>query len=171
MEPRLKLTRERIENRLYIFVFSPLKFLADRGANLEDVDKEGTTPLMIACTLGRVENVKFIVEKLKSGNVAVSTKMGVGGVDRPQKNSWRPLHLSVVEGRTQVVRYLLEVGALGDTQLNTTYDKMTPLMLAAANGDLVSNIDCLDQWFPTFFISSPVSVFYIHFWPYMLDIT
>ena len=131
-EPSL-LTRSKI-------VFSPLKFLADRGANLEDVDKEGTTPLMIACTLGRVENVKFIVEKLKSGNVAVSTKMGVGGVDRPQKNSWRPLHLSVVEGRTQVVRYLLEVGALGDTQLNTTYDKMTPLMLAAANGDLVSNI-------------------------------
>ena len=29
----------------------------------------------------------------------------------------------------------------------------------------------IEQWFPTFFISSPGSVFYIHFWPYMLDIT
>ena len=92
---------------------------------------------MIACALGRIENVKFIVEKLKSGNLAVSTKMGVGGVDRPQKSSWRPLHLTVVEGRVEVARYLLQAGAVADRQLNTTYDKMTPLMLAAANGDLV----------------------------------
>jgi hypothetical protein len=28
--------------------FRPLKFLSSQGASLEDVDKEGTTPLMIA---------------------------------------------------------------------------------------------------------------------------
>ncbi len=30
------------------FNFRPLKFLSSQGASLEDVDKEGTTPLMIA---------------------------------------------------------------------------------------------------------------------------
>ena len=105
---------------------------------MEDVNKEGTTPLMIACSLGRLQNVKFIVDTLKAGSSGgMPSKMGVGGIDRPQKNSWRPLHLAVVEGRLEVVRYLLEVGATADSQLNTTYDKMTPLMLAAANGDLV----------------------------------
>ncbi len=106
--------------------------------------------MMVSCTLGRLDNVKFIVEKLKSGNVSVSTKMGVGGVDRPQKNSWRPLHLAVAEGRTQVVRFLLEVGAVADSQLNTTYDKMTPLMLAAANGDLVRPCECRRAGFGMF---------------------
>ena len=112
-----------------------------RGANLEEVDKEGKTPLMIACSLGRIDNAKFIVESLRSlGNEAAVSKMGVGGVDRPQKNSWRAMHLAVVEGRLEVVRYLLEVGAQPESQLNTSYDKMTPLMLAAANGDLVNAI-------------------------------
>jgi hypothetical protein len=93
-------------------------------------------------SLGRLENVKFIVETLKASGINApatsKTNMGVGGIDRPQKNSWRPLHLSVVEGRLEIVRYLLEAGASPDCQLNTLYDKMTPLMLAAANGDLVS---------------------------------
>ena len=63
--------------------------------------------------------------------------MGAGGVDRPQKNSWRPLHLAVVEGQLEVVQYLLEVGAQPEVQLNTSFDKMTPLMLAAAFANLV----------------------------------
>ncbi len=107
---------------------------------------------MIACSLGRLQNVRFIVDTLKAGSSGgMSTKMGVGGIDRPQKNSWRPLHLAVVEGRLEVVRFLLEVGATADSQLNTTYDKMTPMMLAAANGDLVisSTSSCLLNWFIT----------------------
>ena len=94
---------------------------------------------MIASSLGRLHNVKFIIEKIQSsGNSpAASSKMGAGGVDRPQKNSWRPLHLAVVEGQLEVVQYLLEVGAQPEVQLNTSFDKMTPLMLAAAFANLV----------------------------------
>jgi ankyrin repeat protein len=106
---------------------------------MEEVDKEGTTPLMIACSLGRLDNAKYIVETLRNlGNGVAVSKMGVGGVDRPQKNSWRSLHLAVAEGRLEIVKFLLEAGAQAESQLNTNFDKMTPLMLAAANGDLVN---------------------------------
>jgi ankyrin repeat protein len=116
-----------------------LEFLLSRGANMEEVDKEGTTPLMIACSLGRLDNAKYIVETLRNlGNGVAVSKMGVGGVDRPQKNSWRSLHLAVAEGRLEIVKFLLEVGAQAESQLSTNFDKMTPLMLAAANGDLVN---------------------------------
>jgi ankyrin repeat protein len=37
------------------FFHRPLEFLSSRGASLEEVDKEGTTPLMIACMLGRIQ--------------------------------------------------------------------------------------------------------------------
>ena len=42
---------------------SSLEFLSSVGANLEDKDKEGKTPLMVAAELGRVDNLEFIIKK------------------------------------------------------------------------------------------------------------
>jgi ankyrin repeat protein len=112
--------------------------LLERGASLEEVDKEGTTPLMIACACGRLDNVRFIVETLGAGGSgAARAKMGVGGTERPQKNSWRPIHLAAADGRLEVVRYLLDLGVSADAPLNVRGDRMTPTMIAAASGDLV----------------------------------
>lgn len=42
-----------------------LSFLLSKGANLNDKDMRGTTPLMIACELGRIENVQFLLKEQK----------------------------------------------------------------------------------------------------------
>jgi ankyrin repeat protein len=113
-----------------------------KGANLHDTDKDGVTPLMVACKAGREQTAKFILDTLGqnvSYNSAdyVEKKFGPGGVDRPGKDSWCALHLAVVADQAlMVVPILLKGGAAIDRPLSTRYDKMTPLMLAAANADL-----------------------------------
>ena len=54
----------------------------------------------------------------------------------PQRTSWCPLHHAVVEGHEDVVETLLELGANVDKPLGTNFDRMTPLMLAAARSNL-----------------------------------
>lgn len=44
----------------------PLKFLFENGKSLVvtfDLDKNGVTPLMVACRTGRLENVKLLLER------------------------------------------------------------------------------------------------------------
>ena len=115
-----------------------LEFLCEKGANLEDKDKAGQTPLMTACRVGRDKTANFIIERLAQlqTDETIVKKFGSGGVDRPGKDSWCPLHIAVAEQKYEVVKVLLKHGANPDKQLGTKYDKMTALMLAAANGDL-----------------------------------
>ena len=115
-----------------------LAFLCEKGANLEEKDRAGQTPLMTACRVGRENTSDFIIEKLSQlqTDERIVKKFGRGGVDRPGKDSWSPLHIAVAEQNYEVVRVLFKHGATPDKQLGTKYDKMTALMLAAANGDL-----------------------------------
>ena len=106
--------------------------------NLEDPDKIGQTPLMTACKVGRKKSANFIIEKLseKSPDEYNLKKFGKGGIDRPGKDTWCPLHIAVAEQNHEVVKVLLKHGAKPDKPLSTRYDKITPLMIAAANSDL-----------------------------------
>ena len=119
-----------------------LKFLSNNGANLEDIDKEGKTPLMLACDTGRAHNVEFILSTLKAkngGDIATNPllkKMGIGGLNRPDKSSWCAIHYAVDENRIDVVKVLVKYEANFEKQLNANLGKVTPLMMAAANGDL-----------------------------------
>ena len=115
-------------------------FLEKKGANLEDPAKDGLTPLMVACKAGRPDSVRFLLDKLCSGledeeSYSVK-KFGLGRINKPGRDSWSPIHLAVSEGHLETVEVLLKYGADANRPLNTRYDKMTPLMLAAANGDL-----------------------------------
>ena len=116
----------------------PLKFLYEKGANLEDPDKDGQTPLMIACKVGRFKCAEYIIEKLaeRMEDEITVKKFGKGGVDKPGKDSWCPLHIAVAHQNHKVTEVLLNHGAKPNKLLSTTYDKISPLMLAAANGDL-----------------------------------
>ena len=61
--------------------------------------------LNISFQAGRPKNVEFILQKLKTkenslssaddGNLKIKNKFGVGGVNRPQKVSWCPIHFVV----------------------------------------------------------------------------
>ena len=116
----------------------PLKFLVEKGANLEDPDRNGQTPLMIACKVGREKTANFIIEKLseKTLDEYQLKRFGAGGVDKPGKDTWCPLHIAVAEQSYAVTNILLGHGAKPDKPLSTRYDKITPLMIAAANADL-----------------------------------
>ena len=61
--------------------------------------------LNISFQAGRPKNVEFILQKLKKkenslssdhdGNLQIKNKFGVGGVNRPQKVAWCPIHFVV----------------------------------------------------------------------------
>ena len=104
----------------------PLAFLWGKGANLEEKDREGRTPLMTACKVGREKTASFIIEKLagQQTDEAIVLKFGVGGVDLPGKDSWCSLHLAVAQQNLAVVKLLLRHGAAVDKQLSTKYDKV-----------------------------------------------
>lgn len=138
----------------------PIKFLVEHGANLEDVDKRGMTPLMRACQLGRPLMVQYIIDTLKKSNPdldknnPITKKMGIAGIDRPTRQSWSAINFAINEGHTDVVKVLVENGVNVDRQLNTNHDKITPMMQAAGLGHLeivrilapVAKIEKLDRY-------------------------
>ena len=63
-------------------------------------------------------------------------KFGRGQVNKASKESWTPIHQAVANTNLHVVRVLMDYNADANKPLNTKFDKITPLMLAAANGDL-----------------------------------
>ena len=105
----------------------PMKFLVEKGANLLDTDKEGLTPLLIACKVGRAETVDYLIEKCAeflTDEVTIK-KFGKGGINKPGKDSWCPLHVAVAARNKGVVNVLLKHGANSDKQLSSTYAKVT----------------------------------------------
>ena len=99
---------------------SALDFLVSVGANLEDKDTEGMTPLMVAAELGRIKNVEFIIEKVDETNkrlqdndalAAGLKKFGKAGIDRQAKTSWTALFFAVANGHLDVVKILFHSGA------------------------------------------------------------
>ena len=111
----------------------PIEFLASKGANLLDTDKDGKTPLMIACQTGRVKPANFIINKVAereelSNDEEMLKKFGKGGVNRPGKDSWCPLHIAVAEQHPEVVSLLFSHGANPDKQLSANYDKVFKIL-------------------------------------------
>jgi ankyrin repeat protein len=91
-----------------------VKFLVDKGANLNYGSVNGTTPLMLAATNGHLDVVKFLVDK----GADVNAKDHKGGT---------PLMAAVCEGNLDMVKFLVEKGAEVNARGN---DGETPLTLA-----------------------------------------
>ncbi len=113
------------------------------GANLQDADDRGMTPLMIACQVGRIENARLIVAELQSKEHEISlmgsnrAKMGTAGVNRQAQDSWSALFYAVNAGHMNIVKFLVEeCEANVERQLNAANGRKTVLMVAAARGDL-----------------------------------
>ena len=108
----------------------PLRFLIDKGANLLDTDKQGQTPLLIASKVGRAECADYLIEKIAKMyddvlmDEIMIKKYGKGGVNRPGKDSWCPLHVAVAHHQPEVVKILFKHGANPDKQLSSNYDKV-----------------------------------------------
>ena len=80
------------------------------------------------------EDMKAGVETFR--NVNKRKKFGIAGVDRPQKSSWCSIHFAASKGHLECAEVLVDYKADCNKPLNTTFEKMTPLMLAAAKDDL-----------------------------------
>ena len=121
---------------------SALKFLCAKGIPINDKDLKGTTPLMIACELGRTENVEFLIKEqikaidaldendddfllMKSSSDFVGTKGPYGNY---------PIHYAVLSGSIDTVRALVD-GAGDDIDLDVrNTEGKSPLSLACING-------------------------------------
>jgi len=97
------------KNKVYKNIFTPLtyaaythidqvKFLVERGADINVTDGYGHTPLMIAAGYGKYDTVRYLVEQ---------------GADIHLKNikGYNALLISSKYGQFQIVKYLIEKGA------------------------------------------------------------
>lgn len=91
-----------------------VKFLVDKGANVNHGAINGTAPLMLAATNGHLDVVKFLVDK----GADVNAKDHKGGT---------PLMAAAREGHLDMVKFLVEKGADVNARGN---DGETPLTLA-----------------------------------------
>ena len=101
-----------------------LQVLIDRGADMLCVSKDKQTPLLVAASLGRVNNVKLLLSDLQ--HVPLMLKM-------KDKQSNTAMHLAAINGHTDVVEALIDAGAK-ETGCNN--DHMTAMGAAASRGHL-----------------------------------
>ncbi|RHY27321.1 hypothetical protein DYB32_006862 [Aphanomyces invadans] len=103
----------------------PLKRLLQAGVDVSLRTKSKDTPLTVAARLGRLDNVKLLLEH-SATDVAVA-------VESAAWLGFRPLHYAAQNGHDQVVMFLLAKGANANAG---TSGKESPLALAAEAGHL-----------------------------------
>jgi len=98
--------------------------LLGKGANPFLTDKNGFDPLMCACTYGRLENVKFWLERYTEYELKTESR----------KFGSTPLLCAIIMGpnRLKLVEYLINKGAEVDVG---TYNGTSTLIAACANED------------------------------------
>ena len=94
-----------------------VKYLVEKGADIQAESTFGNTPLHLACLKGHIEIVKYLVEK----GAEVNAK---GVLD------YIPFHWACLNGNIEIVKYLVEKGA--DIQAKNKRND-TPLDLACRN--------------------------------------
>ncbi|XP_052272329.1 poly [ADP-ribose] polymerase tankyrase-like isoform X2 [Dreissena polymorpha] len=136
----------------------PLEYLLQRGASPLELDNQGMTPLHYACFAGRPRNVDILVKKSKEvaakQDESLFSKWGPGGVNRPTRYSYCPVHYAVMYSHVDVLKILIKHQVDVNKCLSAGKNKVTPLMMAAQQGNmeicrvLVQNgafIDILDK--------------------------
>jgi ankyrin repeat protein len=96
-----------------------LQRLLDDGANVNAMNKDGSTPLRIAVSEGH----EVVVSQLLARGAAV---------DAAKDGNYTPLWLAVQQGHEVIVKQLLNAGACANVVYD--YEDHTPLLLAVING-------------------------------------
>ena len=98
-----------------------MKFLIEKGADVNNADKDGESPLHKAAVEGHTEVVKLLID-------------AGADVNKANEVGWTPLHKAAGYGHTEVVKLLIDAGAVDkDVNKADAYDA-TLLYHAAADG-------------------------------------
>lgn len=109
-----------------------IRFLAQRGANPNIADKNGTTPLQVAANLGFVEGIEALLEA--GARVDVTNQAGE-----------TPLIAAVHRRDIAMVRLLLDKGANPDHNDNSGRSARDYAMLMSGNGQMLDAIRKADE--------------------------
>ena len=93
--------------------------------NVNDLNKFGETPLMLAVFKGQDE---LFDELIAAGWSQFFEDLTAAGADPQRGGNWTPLHYAATEGRTEFIERLLKAGASANIQ---TSSGVTPLIMAA----------------------------------------
>ena len=122
--------------------------LVERGASPDSSDREGSTLLMLAARTGHLPVVSYLLSQKASvnarnrfgdtalmaaslkGQVAVARVLLENGAEL-NPPGWTPLHYAAFDGRTEMIKFLLDKGAEKNA---VAPNEFTPLMLAVRNG-------------------------------------
>lgn len=122
--------------------------LIERGTSPDTADAEGNTLLMLASRSGHEPVVAYLIARKASvsqrnrygdtalmaaslkGHVAAAQVLLANGAE-VNPTGWAPLHYAAFDGRTEMVRFLLDKGADKNA---VAPNEFTPLMLAVRNG-------------------------------------
>lgn len=96
--------------------------LLNAGAKVDTADKDGFTPLCLAAQLGHLKIVELLVHKKASLELTY-----------PSGKRWSLLEWAAAEGRTTMIRLLIEKSV--DLDTSVTEDGKTPLRLAVEYGN------------------------------------
>lgn len=109
-----------------------IKFLAQRGANPNVADKSGTTPLMLAVSLGFVEGVEALIDA--GARVDVTNSAGE-----------TPLISSIHRRDTALMRLLLAKGASADRTDNSGRSARDYIAVMSGNSQLLAELNKADE--------------------------
>lgn len=130
-----------------------VKYLVERGANIEARDDYGQTALFAAAKRGHADVVQYLLSKGAKAEVAVFGSNAViyslfhpeivemlakagGDVNRMSEFQQTPLMAAASTGNIESLRILLKYGAKVDLQFPDKQKGMTALMQAVDNGQL-----------------------------------
>jgi ankyrin repeat protein len=98
-----------------------VRFLQEKGANVQRVDMNGRSSLFMAAQNGHIETVRFLSDS--GTDVRMST----------DEDGWTPLHMASWNGHLETVRFLVEKGIDAGAVAKNGW---TPLHMAVENGDV-----------------------------------
>ena len=131
-----------------------VKELVSKGANVNNRDEKGLTPLFYAIRNQHLDIVKYLVSKnadvyaktektkitplvyaIAEGNLDIVKYLfgKFGNLNSEIINNWQPIHCAVNAGRLDIINYFISKGVSVNS---TTKEEYTPLYFAIKNKDL-----------------------------------